>query len=103
VPTPLGDYPLDLWRQVFRGPLLLAVLTAVAAAITARWPGHQPISLIPGDGAAGQLLACSGHRPVSSTAYPVRVNPASADRRLAQARISLPSTGTIRPQARQVR
>lgn len=36
VPTPFGDYPLDLWRQIFRGPLLLAVLTALTAAITAR-------------------------------------------------------------------
>ena len=36
VSTPFGDYPLDLWRQVFRGLLLLAILTAAAAAITAR-------------------------------------------------------------------
>jgi hypothetical protein len=36
VPTPFGDYPLDLWRQIFRGTLLLAVLTAAAAVITAR-------------------------------------------------------------------
>ena len=36
VPTPFGDYPLDLWRQIFRGPLLLAVLTVATAAITAR-------------------------------------------------------------------
>jgi Family of unknown function (DUF6297) len=36
VPTPFGDLPLDLWRQVFRGPLLLAVLTMVTAVITAR-------------------------------------------------------------------
>ena len=36
VPTPFGDYPLDLWRQIFRGLLLLAVLIAVTAAITAR-------------------------------------------------------------------
>ncbi|HEY2268448.1 MAG TPA: DUF6297 family protein [Streptosporangiaceae bacterium] len=36
VPTPFGDLPLDLWRQIFRGPLLLAVLIAVTAAITAR-------------------------------------------------------------------
>jgi len=35
VPTPFGDFPLDLWRQLFRGPLLLAVLIAVTAAITA--------------------------------------------------------------------
>ena len=38
VPTPFGDYPLDLWRQVFRGTLLLAVLVAAAAGITARLP-----------------------------------------------------------------
>jgi hypothetical protein len=36
VPTPFGDYPLDLWRQIFRGPLLLAVLIAVTAVITTR-------------------------------------------------------------------
>ncbi len=36
VPTPFGDYPLALWLQVLRGPLLLAVLTALSAAITAR-------------------------------------------------------------------
>lgn len=36
VPTPFGDLPLDLWRQLFRGPLLLAVLIAVTATITAR-------------------------------------------------------------------
>ena len=36
VPTPFGDYPLDLWRQQARGVLLLAVLIAVTAAITAR-------------------------------------------------------------------
>jgi len=41
VPTPFGDYPLDLWRQVFRGTLLLAVLIAVAAAITARLPAAR--------------------------------------------------------------
>jgi hypothetical protein len=41
VPTPFGDYPLDLWRQVFRGTLLLAVLIAVAAAITARLPAGE--------------------------------------------------------------
>jgi hypothetical protein len=35
-PTPFGDLPLDLWRQLFRGPLLLAVLIAVTAAIAAR-------------------------------------------------------------------
>jgi uncharacterized protein DUF6297 len=36
VPTPFGDLPLDLWRQIFRGPLLLALLIAITAAITAR-------------------------------------------------------------------
>ncbi len=36
VSTPFGNLPLDLWRQVFRGPLLLAVLIAVTVAITAR-------------------------------------------------------------------
>jgi len=36
VPTPFGDLPLDLWRQLFRGPLLLAVLIAVTAASVAR-------------------------------------------------------------------
>jgi ABC-type multidrug transport system ATPase subunit len=36
VPTPFGDYPLALWLQVLRGPLLLAVLTALTTAITAR-------------------------------------------------------------------
>jgi hypothetical protein len=36
VPTPFGDYPLDLWRQVLRGPLLLTALTALTAAVTAR-------------------------------------------------------------------
>jgi hypothetical protein len=36
VPTPFGDLPLDLWRQVFRGPLLLATLTAVTTVISAR-------------------------------------------------------------------
>jgi hypothetical protein len=36
VPTPFGDYPLALWLQVLRGPLLLAVLTTASAAITAR-------------------------------------------------------------------
>ena len=36
VPTPFGDYPLALWLQVLRGPLLLAVLTTATAAITAR-------------------------------------------------------------------
>jgi hypothetical protein len=36
VPTPFGDYPLALWLQVLRGPLLLAVLISVTAAITAR-------------------------------------------------------------------
>lgn len=33
VPTPFGDYPLDLWRQVFRGTLLLAVITAATIAV----------------------------------------------------------------------
>jgi hypothetical protein len=36
VPTPFGDYPLALWLQVLRGPLLLAVLISVTAAVTAR-------------------------------------------------------------------
>jgi hypothetical protein len=36
VPAPFGDYPLDLWRQIFRGPLLLVVLIAVTAVITTR-------------------------------------------------------------------
>ena len=36
VPTPFGDYPLDLWRQILRGPLLLAALIAVTVAITVR-------------------------------------------------------------------
>jgi Family of unknown function (DUF6297) len=36
VPTPFGDYPLALWLQVLRGPLLLAVLISVTTAITAR-------------------------------------------------------------------
>lgn len=36
MPTPFGDLPLDLWRQLFRGPLLLAVLITVTAVITAR-------------------------------------------------------------------
>jgi hypothetical protein len=35
VPTPFGDLPLDLWRQLFRGPLLLAVLVVATAAIAA--------------------------------------------------------------------
>jgi Family of unknown function (DUF6297) len=35
-PTPFGDYPLGLWLQVLRGPLLLAVLTAVTAANSTR-------------------------------------------------------------------
>lgn|GEM_PF-3050002 len=38
VPTPFGDYPLALWLQVLRGPLLLAVLATATAAITARGP-----------------------------------------------------------------
>ena len=33
VPTPFGDLPLDLWRQLFRGPLLLAVLLLVVLRI----------------------------------------------------------------------
>lgn len=33
VATPLGDLPLDLWRQVFRGPILLAVIAAVSVAL----------------------------------------------------------------------
>jgi hypothetical protein len=36
VPTPFGDYPLALWLQVLRGPLILAALTALTAALTAR-------------------------------------------------------------------
>jgi Family of unknown function (DUF6297) len=35
VPTPFGDYPLDLWGQIFRGLLLLAVLTVVTAVLSA--------------------------------------------------------------------
>jgi hypothetical protein len=33
VPTPFGDLPIDLWRQLFRGPLLLAVLLLVVLRI----------------------------------------------------------------------
>lgn len=33
VPTPFGDLPLDLWRQLFRGPLLLTVLILVVVRI----------------------------------------------------------------------
>jgi Family of unknown function (DUF6297) len=33
VPTPFGDLPLDLWRQLLRGPLLLAVLILVVVHI----------------------------------------------------------------------
>ncbi len=33
VPTPFGDLPLDLWRQLVRGPLLLAVLLLVVLRI----------------------------------------------------------------------
>jgi hypothetical protein len=33
VPTPFGDFPLDLWRQLFRGSLLLAVLLLVVLRI----------------------------------------------------------------------
>ena len=36
VPTPFGDYPLDLYRQLVRGLLLLAVLIAVTAVVAAR-------------------------------------------------------------------
>lgn len=36
VPTLFGDYPLDLWRQILRGPLLLAALIVVTVAITVR-------------------------------------------------------------------
>jgi Family of unknown function (DUF6297) len=36
VPTPFGDLPLDLFRQLVRGLLLLAVLIAVTALVTAR-------------------------------------------------------------------
>jgi len=35
VPTPFGDYPLTLWGQIFRGLLLLTVLTVVAAVLSA--------------------------------------------------------------------
>jgi hypothetical protein len=33
VPTPFGDFPLDLWRQLLRGPLLLATLILVVVLI----------------------------------------------------------------------
>lgn len=33
VPTPAGDFPLDLWRQMFRGILLLAVVIAATVAL----------------------------------------------------------------------
>jgi hypothetical protein len=33
VPTPFGDLPLDLWRQLLRGPLLLASLILVVVLI----------------------------------------------------------------------
>jgi Family of unknown function (DUF6297) len=33
VPTPFGDLPLDLWRQLLRGPLLLAVLILVVVRV----------------------------------------------------------------------
>jgi hypothetical protein len=36
VPTPFGDLPLDLFRQLARGLVLLAVLSAVTALVTAR-------------------------------------------------------------------
>lgn len=39
VPTPFGDLPLDLWRQLFRGPLLLAVLILVVVHI--HWPTQR--------------------------------------------------------------
>ena len=36
VPTPFGDLPLDLYRQLARGLVLLAVLSTVTAVVTAR-------------------------------------------------------------------
>jgi len=36
VPTPFGDLPLDLFRQLARGLVLLAVLSTVTALVTAR-------------------------------------------------------------------
>jgi hypothetical protein len=33
VPTPFGDLPLDLWRQLLRGPLLLATLILVVVLV----------------------------------------------------------------------
>jgi hypothetical protein len=33
LPTPFGDFPLDLWRQLARGPFLLAVVVIIAAVI----------------------------------------------------------------------
>jgi Family of unknown function (DUF6297) len=33
VPTPFGDLPLDLWRQLIRGPLLLAVLILIVVHV----------------------------------------------------------------------
>lgn len=33
VPTPFGDLPLDLWRQVLRGPLLLTMLIVVVVVV----------------------------------------------------------------------
>lgn len=34
VPTPFGDLPVDLWRQIFRGTVLLAVIALLASALT---------------------------------------------------------------------
>lgn len=34
VPTPMGDLPLDLWRQLLRGPLLLLVLVIIVVQIS---------------------------------------------------------------------
>lgn len=36
VPTPVGDIPLDLWRQLARGPLLLAVVIAATVVFVSR-------------------------------------------------------------------
>jgi hypothetical protein len=36
VPTPAGDLPLDLWRQILRGPLLLTVVIVAAMLLSAR-------------------------------------------------------------------
>ena len=35
VPTPAGDFPLDLWRQMFRGILLLTAVIAATVALSA--------------------------------------------------------------------